>query len=106
MEQINPYVILLFGVVLGFVIAWFIKPQPKSAPPVKATNYRQQGKKQDNKERILAYLKEHGKATNDDFEELLGVSDATVTNYLNEMEAEGAVKQVGSTGQSVYYEFS
>jgi len=97
---------LISGIVLGFAIAWFLKPQPKPAPPIKATNYRQQGEKQKNKERILAYLKKHGQAANDDFEQLLGVSDATVTNYMNELEAEGSVRQVGDTGQGVYYELS
>lgn len=102
----NPLIVLISGIVLGFAIAWFLKPQPKSTPLVKATNYRQQGKKQENKERILEYLKERGQAANDDFERLLSVSDATVTNYLNELEAEGAVRQVGSTGKGVYYELS
>ena len=102
----NPFVILAIGIVIGAVMAWFLKPQAKPAPTVKATNYRQQGKKQENKGHILKYLKEHGQAANDDFERLLDVSDATVTNYLNELEAEGSVKQVGNTGQSVYYELS
>lgn len=97
---------LIIGIVLGFAIAWFLKPQPKTAPVIKATNYRQQDEKQKNKERILAYLKKHGQAANDDFEQLLGVSDATVTNYLNELEAEGAVRQVGNTGKGVYYKLS
>ncbi|MDP3901740.1 MAG: DeoR family transcriptional regulator [bacterium] len=102
----NPLIVLISGIVLGFAIAWLLKPRPKSAPAIKATNYRQQGKKQKNKERILEYLKEHGRAANDDFERLLGVSDATVTNYLNELETEGAVRQVGNTGKGVYYELS
>ena len=102
----NSFIILIFGVVLGFAIAWFIKPRPKPTPEIKATNYKQQGKKQENKERILEYLKEHGKGANNDFEAPLGVSDATVTNYLDELESEGAIKQVGATGQSVYYELS
>jgi len=44
------------------------------------------------------------KATNNDIEELLGVSDATATRYLDELEKEGLIKQVGKTGNAVYYE--
>ncbi|MDP3995060.1 MAG: winged helix-turn-helix domain-containing protein [bacterium] len=104
--MLHPIIILIIGIVIGFAIAWFIKPQAKPTPTTKAANYRQQEKKQKNKERILDYLKEHGRGANDDFEQLLGVSDATATNYLNELEDEGSVRQVGSTGQSVYYELS
>jgi predicted HTH transcriptional regulator len=44
------------------------------------------------------------KVTNNDIEELLGVSDATATRYLDELEKEGLIKQVGKTGNAVYYE--
>jgi predicted HTH transcriptional regulator len=43
------------------------------------------------------------KATNNDIEELLGISDATVTRYLEELEKEGLIKQIGKTGSAVYY---
>ena len=38
-----------------------------------------------------------------DVENLLGVSDATAERYLNELEAEGKVKQTGETGRGVFY---
>lgn len=99
----NPFIILIIGIVIGLGIAWLIKPPRKT---VTLPNYNQQKKKESNKERVFEHLKEHDKASNDDIEELLGVSDATVTNYLNELEAEGSVKQVGNTGQGVYYKLS
>jgi len=34
---------------------------------------------------------------------LLEISDATATRYLDELEEEGLIKQVGKTGVSVYY---
>ena len=33
----------------------------------------------------------------------LGVSDATATNYLEELEKEGKIKQHGDTGRGVFY---
>ncbi len=41
--------------------------------------------------------------TNNDVQKLLGVSDATVVRYLDELEKSGVLKQVGKTGQSVFY---
>lgn len=40
---------------------------------------------------------------NDDVEGLLGVSDATATNYLSELEEEGKIVQIGTVGRPVRY---
>jgi len=44
--------------------------------------------------------------TNNAVEELLGVSDATATRYLEELEHEGLIKQQGETGKYTYYQKS
>jgi len=62
--------------------------------------------KEQNKLKILELTKQKDKVTNNDVEKFLNVSDATATNYLDELEKEGKVKQVGETGQSVYYELT
>lgn len=41
--------------------------------------------------------------TNDWVQKKLGVSDATAVRYLDELEKEGIIKQVGETGRSTYY---
>ena len=38
-----------------------------------------------------------------DIEKLLGVSNGTARKYLNELEAENKIKQIGSSGRDVYY---
>ena len=43
------------------------------------------------------------KITNNDVEKHLNTSDATAERYLNELEKEGKIKQIGKTGKSVYY---
>ena len=61
------------------------------------------------REKNLAILRERfrgGKEqriTNDEVEKLLGVSDATATRYLEALEQEGAIEQIGKEGRSVYY---
>lgn len=63
----------------------------------------QSRKKAENKKKILEFLRENERVVNNDIEKLLGVSDATVTRYLDELEKEGRVRQVGATGRAVYY---
>jgi len=55
------------------------------------------------KNRILDFVEEVGEITNDDVEDLILVSDATARRYLNELEREGKLKQIGQTGRGVHY---
>ena len=41
--------------------------------------------------------------TSANVEKLLGVSGGTARKYLNELEAENKIKQIGKTGPDVYY---
>jgi len=72
---------------------------------------KQSNQKKENKKKILEIFRNKNenneeqpqKITNNDVEKLLGVSDATATRYLDELEKEGKLKQVGKTGQGVFY---
>jgi len=59
------------------------------------------------KRQILEFLQDpsnsSGQVTNNDVEALLGVSDATATRYMHELEQDGEVRQIGTTGKGVYY---
>jgi len=65
---------------------------------------KQAEEKDENKEKILEALNTRGRLTNDDVEQLVGVSDATATWYLEELEKEGKARMIGDTGSGVYYE--
>lgn len=65
---------------------------------------KQAMEKEENKKRILGVLETQTPLTNNHIEQLLGISDATATRYLDELEKEGKVRQVGKTGRHVYYE--
>ncbi|MDP3880980.1 MAG: HTH domain-containing protein [bacterium] len=41
--------------------------------------------------------------SNNDLENELGVSDATATRYLEELERQGKIEQIGKTGRGVKY---
>ena len=65
---------------------------------------KQAREKDENKQSILGILETQSPLTNNHVEQLLGISDATATRYLEELEKEGKVRQVGETGRHVYYE--
>lgn len=67
---------------------------------------KQAREKEENKRKIMEFFDgaQGNRAANDDIEKLLGVSDATTTRYLDELEKEGKIKQVGAIGRQVYYE--
>jgi len=97
-------IIFILGIIVGVVVirrkpfGWFDSAHHKSA----------QGKlKEENLKKILTAFAQasasQGKLSNDDVQKLLGVSDATATRYLEELERSGQIRQIGRTGRSVTY---
>jgi predicted HTH transcriptional regulator len=117
--------ILLSGVVIGFVITWVWRrvlgrsegenrgrncEGSQEKVVIKSENRGTKlsrelsEKKKENLAKIDDYLIAHDRVTNDDIEKLLSVSNATAYRYLEELENKGVLKQVGKTGTAVYYE--
>jgi predicted HTH transcriptional regulator len=100
MNTLTIIFILTVGVIIWLVFSFFKKPKG-----INYENVPEQIKlKEKNKEKILEYLKHNEKIVNNDVEKLVGVSDATAERYLNEIEKEGKIKQIGKTGHYVYYQ--
>ncbi|PCI28190.1 hypothetical protein COB55_04155 [Candidatus Wolfebacteria bacterium] len=59
--------------------------------------------KVENKKKIFELAQSMERITNEDVEQLLGVSDATATRYLSELEEEEKIQQIGTVGTGVYY---
>jgi Fic family protein len=99
------YVILIIAGVCGMVVGSYLgkRQRVKKAMSVKDIQTQE---KAESRRKILAFFcaSETGKITNNDIEKLLGISDATATRYLDELEKEGLIRQVGKTGGGVYYE--
>lgn len=55
--------------------------------------------------KLMEEIKKRERITNDEVQELLGVSDATATRYLNELEEKDEMVQKGE-GRGVYYRCS
>jgi len=92
---------LFLGIIIGFTVSHLIKNKKLSG--IAKISEDRTSAKEENKDKIVEYLKEHAKARNNDLERLLGVSDTTTTRYLDELEKEGIVEQIGSTGRGVEY---
>lgn len=53
---------------------------------------------------LLSARRSHHHLTNNDVEHLLGASSGAAWRYLQSLEKEGAIKQVGKAGRNVYYQ--
>lgn len=53
--------------------------------------------------KIEEFITDKEKVTNDDIEKMLDVSNTTAGRYLQELEEQGKITQVGATGKFVYY---
>jgi Fic family protein len=99
----NSYIIFAIGAVVGMIIVQMITKKNKSVPgPVE----RKVEEKAEYRQKILAFFDQAGgkRVANDDIQKLLNISDATATRYLQELEQEGLIRQVGDTGSGVFYE--
>ncbi|HEY4477388.1 MAG: hypothetical protein A2842_02430 [Candidatus Wildermuthbacteria bacterium RIFCSPHIGHO2_01_FULL_48_25] len=93
------YVVLIIVALAGITLGMYIARRNANSGFIA----KQIEQKTENKQKILAFVQEHGKIQNNDVEKLAGVSNATAERYLDELEKEGSITQHGSIGQSVFY---
>lgn len=93
--------IIVFVLIIAMIVLYY-RVRDEGDIREKADEKIQEGQ-EIKKQKIVAFLKEKGEIRNNDVEELLDVSDATATRYLDELESEGKIKQVGEEGRAVYY---
>lgn len=90
---------IILGIIIGAVLVLLFLKRQKSG----ALNPQQQKQKQENLAKVLELARTKAEIRNDDVEKTLNVSNATAERYLNELEAQGKLEQIGKTGQSVVY---
>ena len=93
------YFILAIVALAGIALGMYIARRNANAGFIA----EQTAKKTENKQKILAFVQEHGKIQNNDVEKLTGISNATAERYLDELEKEGTIIQRGTIGQGVFY---
>jgi len=106
----------IIGLVIGVGIGWVIWKRPfattpSQSPPIafgaggenQNPNAEKIEEKQKNLEKVLEMAREKSEICNDDVEHVLRVSNATAERYLQELESQGILEQIGPTGQAVRY---
>lgn len=100
----------IIGLIIGGVGVWVIKSKLDSSAAAdvndsggRVINPEQVKQRRDNLERVLEMAREKGEISNDDVQKALGVSDATAERYLQELESQGKLGQIGQRGARVIY---
>ncbi|MFC1623503.1 winged helix-turn-helix transcriptional regulator [Patescibacteria group bacterium] len=91
------------GIIIGSYFSYTDRMRTGRGTNAESLIFGQTKKKQENKSKILEFLRNNKRIANNDVEKLLKVSDATATRYLNELEKEQKIKQIGTVGHAVYY---
>jgi len=98
----NSWLYLVVGLALGIWLAqYFLRNKDESGTNSMIDD--EQKLKEEHMLKVQEYLKGKDEVTNDEIEKLLHISDATTTRYLDDLEHQGLIKQMGKTGQSVHY---
>lgn len=84
------------------ILAWHEFAKRSNRQTADATQSRSEDRTQ-NITSVLNLFNGRMEITNNDVEELLGVSDSTATNYLQELEDAGKIRQIGTVGRHVRY---
>ena len=83
--------------IIAFVVSVFTKSKSRNLIDEKEDT------KRENLEKLRDFIRGRERITNDETENLLGVSNATAERYLDELEKEGPLEQMGKTGKYTYY---
>jgi len=95
------YIVLVIGIIIGGVVGFFIGKRNKSETFINDAEKL----KSENITKLKEYLNSQtdNEINNEDIRKLLNVSDTTACRYLDDLEKEGLIKQIGSDGPKVYY---
>lgn len=96
------FIFLIIGVV-GVVFVYYLVARRKEKKMADNIIAAQGAEKEANIIKLKDFLRGKDEITNDGVEKLLGVSHATAERYLNDLEKEGLLKQIGKIGRAVHY---
>jgi len=103
MQTVIYIIIFLVGAIVGRVFSGGGATRERMSKLSKKGQVAIRKRIDKRKSRIMELAREKGRMTNDDVEDMFCISDDTARNYLDELEHEGKLKQIGETGRGVYY---
>jgi len=97
----NIAIYLLIGLFLGLFIGYFIGKRNKAETFINDAERI----KSENISKLKDYLntRTDDQINNEEARKLLNVSDTTACRYLNDLEKENLIKQIGTDGPKVFY---
>lgn len=95
------FIYILIGFVAGYAARELFAGKKEADAGLITAQKRE---KEENLQKVMDLFTTREQVANNDIEAALGVSDATATNYLEELEQAGKIRQVGAEGRGVYYE--
>ncbi len=98
-------ILTILGVAIGYWLAKRNRDSHKSTtPPTNGVlNPEQVEQKRQNMEKIMNSFGPDDEITNNKVEQLLGISNASAERYLDELEKQGKLQQIGNEGKYVIY---
>ena len=110
MGQILLFIIAVVVIVVGFVLVVSRREAGKHGTSAKEefigickSAVETASQKETRKQKALAMFADKPELSNSEIRETLGVSSRTAVRYLDELEADGKVEQVGRVGHAVTY---
>lgn len=96
-------IIILAGLIWGATRLVQDTQNKEGLAGICATALDQTVRKNGNKEKVLALFGTKNELSNSDIRDALGVSATSVVRYMDELEKEGKVEQIGTAGHAVTY---
>ena len=89
------------GLLIGIIIGIYVGMDKNTK--FSGSKINQCELKEENLIKLKEFIKGKKEITNNDVESLLHMSDPTATRYLDQLEKDGLVKQIGDVGSGVKY---
>lgn len=93
----------IIAIVLGIVALGWSKRHKGPFPINKSEEFNLVSKQEERLKQGLEYLRKNQEITNEQYRELVGVSQSQATRDLETLEQEGMIEQLGTSGPDVKY---
>ena len=100
----------IWGLITGIVVSticcliWLKTKKPQESTPKRDITKEAQEKHAEMMKKLEEFLVGKSEVANDEVQNYLGISDASAERYLDELESQGKLTQIGKTGSKTHYQ--